>query len=175
MSEQAMSPEMGSPRERAVAYLEMRQGARRGTGREKNIKTPIIPDKVRRPEPLVITVTEYEKMMDKIGEMGYEGAEKALQELRPSAYEAARLTQMGAKFADTVLTIGAILVPRTILGKAFGFWATRRFRPIESAIALGAKAQGALASSEMGAPIVNMILRGGERVQKAPEPKPAAA
>lgn len=234
MSEQSVSPEMGSPRQRAVAYLEMRQNQRVGGG-EKKIKTPKVPDKVERTAPIVSTVTAYEKMIDSFGAKGYEGLKQKLEDMRPMAYDAAQAVQWGTRVADfaltammwvpdsmTILTAAkpgrekmawkpmfkshpdGLKVPyiRTLrkptdavtwfdkmgaVGEGYkslrkDFWARSlttvgmwRFRPLEWASGKAAEIGGAVLSSDMVAPVVNAILRGGERVQKTPDAAPAPA
>lgn len=179
MSEQSMGEAAMNPRSRAIAYLEMKQSGKFQGGREKNIKTPKIPEKVRRAAPLVETVEAYEQMIDKMGQKGFEGSQKMLADLRPAAYEAAQAVQFGARLADIALT--TIIIPFGIKGrgrfevplKISGMWATMRYRPVEWAVGKMAKIGGAVVTSEAVAPIVNKILHGGERV-KPGEPAPVA-
>lgn len=176
MSEQSMGEAAMSPRSRAIAYLEMKQSGRFQGGREKNVKTPLVPEKVRRAAPLVETVEAYEQMIDRMGNKGYEGSQKMLADLRPAAYEAAQIAQFGARLADIALT--AVVIPfamrGSLLTKGVGMWATMRYRPMEWAVGKMAKVGGAVVTSEAVAPIVNKILHGGERV-KPGEPAPVAA
>ena len=179
MSEQSMGAEMGSPRDRAIAYLELRQHGTYKGGAEKNVKTGLIPDKVRRTEPLVDAVTAYEQVIDRMGQKGFEGSQQALENLRPQAYDAMRGVQWGARAADFLLT-AAIWFPgiagRGLIKKGALTWAMMRFRPIEWVAAQGAKLAGTVATTETVAPVVNKILQGGERVPKTPVvPKPMAA
>lgn len=175
MSEQSMSAEMGSPRDRAIAYLEMKQSGRFQGGKEKNVKTPYVPEKVRRASPVVETVTAYETMIDRMGEKGFVDSQKVLADMRPVAYDAAQAVQLGARIADIALTaIIAIPLRAPFLAKAAGVWAMWRYRPVEWVTAKAAQIGGAVASSEKVAPVVNNIIGGGERVQAAPAPKPMA-
>jgi hypothetical protein len=112
MSEHSQSAEMGTPRDRAIAYLEMRQHGHFRGGKDKNIKTPIWPEKTRRPEPMIQTMTAYEKLIDTMDKKGYEGSAKILADMRPGAYDALRGVQWGAKIADYVIT-SAIWLPKT--------------------------------------------------------------
>lgn len=175
MSEQSMGEAAMNPRSRAIAYLEMKQSGKFQGGREKNIKTPRVPEKVRRAAPLVETVEAYEQMIDRMGNKGYEGSQKMLADLRPAAYEAAQAVQFGARLADIAIT--TIVIPfglrGTVLSKGVGMWATMRYRPVEWAVGKMAKIGGAVVTSEAVAPIVNKILHGGERV-KPGGPAPAA-
>lgn len=189
---------MGSPKDRAVAYLTLRQGKKlsdmaRG---EKGIKTGIIPaiPEVRRTDPLVKSVTEYEKTVDSMEAKGLVGAQKALEGLRPVAYDALRLMQWTARTADWLIT-AAMFVPdswlkfvkvgggKTLMdswlgkmrGKPWSFSAEAvtvagmlRFRPLEWAGSKVVQLGGAIASSDAVAPIVNNILGGGERVKPTP-------
>lgn len=181
MSEQSMGAEMGSPRDRAIAYLELRQHGTYKGGAEKNVKTGLMPDKVRRTEPLVDSVTAYEQVIDRMGKKGFEGSQQALENLRPQAYDTMRGVQWGARAVDFLLTAAIWLPPtnrivRGLAPKAVATWAMMRFRPVEWAAAQGAKMAGAVATTETVAPIVNKILQGGERVPKTPAvPKPMAA
>lgn len=179
MSEQSMGAELGTPRDRAIAYLELRQHGTYKGGAEKNVKTGLIPDKVRRTEPLVDAVTTYEQVIDRMGQKGFEGSQQALESLRPQAYDAMRGMQWGARAADFLLT-AAIWFPgiagRGLIKKGALTWAMMRFRPIEWAAATATKMGGVFATTETVAPVVNKILQGGERVVKTPVvPKPMAA
>lgn len=171
MSEQSMNGEMaGSPRDRAIAYLEMRQNGRFSGGKEKGVKTPIIPDKVRRAGPLVDMGASAEKMIDRMREQGYEGAAQKLGELRPYMYDAARAVQMGAKLVDFAATIGLWFIPMRgldIVAKPLLTWGMWRYRPAELAVATGTKINNAVLR-EVAPGIVNTILGGGDRVQKTP-------
>lgn len=181
MSEQSMGAELGTPRDRAIAYLELRQHGTYKGGAEKNVKTGLIPDKVRRTEPLVDAVTAYEQVIDRMGQKGFVGSQQALENLRPQAYDAMRGVQWGARAADFLLTAAIWLGPtrRVIRGlplKAAATWAMMRFRPLEWAVATATKIGGSVATTETVAPVVNKILQGGERVPKTPAvPKPMAA
>ncbi len=174
MSEQPMMEEMANPRNRAIAYLEMKQSGKFQGGREKNIKARALPEKVRKAAPLVDTVEAFENMIDRMGAKGYEGSQKALADLRPVAYEAAQAAQMGAKIADIVLFWGTTFLVRPIIPKALGMFVAARYRPVEWALGKAAKAGAFVASSEAVAPVVNKILGGGERI-KPGEPAPVAA
>lgn len=174
MSEQSMGEAAMNPRSRAIAYLEMKQSGRFQGGREKNIKTPIAPEKVRRAAPLVETVEAYEQMIDKMGQKGFEGSQQMLADLRPAAYEAAQAVQFGARLADIALTIAIPFTRIGLLAKAGGIWATMRYRPAEWAVGKMAKIGGSVITSEAVAPVVNKILHGGERI-KPGEPAPVAA
>lgn len=180
MSEQSMGAELGTPRDRAIAYLELRQHGTYKGGAEKNVKTGLVPDKVRRTEPLVDTVTAYEQVIDRMGQKGFEGSQQALENLRPQAYDIMRGVQWHARAADFLLTALMWIGPtrRIIRGpvKLAATWAMVRFRPIEWAAATATKVGGSIATTETVAPIVNKILQGGERVQKPPvAPTPMAA
>lgn len=179
MSEQSMGAELGTPRDRAIAYLELRQHGTYKGGAEKNVKTGLVPDKVRRTEPLVDSVTAYEQVIDRMGKKGFEGSQQALENLRPQAYDIMRGAQWGARATDFLLT-AAIWFPgiagRGLIKKGALTWAMMRFRPIEWAVATATKIGGALATTETVAPVVNKILQGGERVPKPPVvPTPMAA
>lgn len=115
MSEQTMNAEQSSPRARAIAYLEMRQNQRFGTGKEKSVKTPVVPDKVRRAEPLVETVTAYEKAIDRLGEKGFVGLQQKMQEFRPMAYDGMRAFQWTTRAADYLTTAAILFWPSTKL------------------------------------------------------------
>ena len=203
MSEQTMSAEMGSPKDRAVAYLAMRQGemyGKIGKG-EKQIKTNVLTPipKVERTSPLVDSVTAYEKAIDSMGAKGYEGTQKIMEGLRPAAYDAIRAVQWTARAADFAISAALLFAPKLIsdklptpgklgggtadfltrskIGRAVSIGGMVRFRPIEWATAKATQAYGAVMTSEVAAPVVNAILKGGERVQKTPDqsPVPAAA
>lgn len=177
MSEQSMAAEMGSPRNRAIAYLELRQSGRFQGGKEKNVKTPLVPEKVRDTGPIVDTVAAYETLVDRMGDKGFEGSQKILADMRPVAYDAAQVVQMGARIADLALTVG-IWFPGIIRGgvllKGAATWGMLRYRPLEWATAKIAQIGSAAAGSERVAPIVNNIIGGGERVP-SPVVKPATA
>ena len=196
MSEQSMSAEMGSPKDRAVAYLTMRQGERLGklTKGEKGVKTSVllpIP-KVERTSPLVESVTAYEKLIDAMGDKGYEGSQQVLENLRPIAYDAIRAVQWTARAADFAVSALLVFAPKMIsdrlptagqrgggtadfltrrrLGRAVAVAGMIRFRPAEW---VSAKlVQASLKTAEWAAPVTNAILRGGEPVQKTPDVTP---
>ncbi len=192
MSEQTMNMEAVSPRERAVLYLQARQGVKyfeMGKG-EKRVKTgvmPIIPE-VQRTSPLVESVEAYETMIDK---MGSEKARQVMEKLRPVAYDSLRVVQWGARAADFALSASLIFAPAIIrdrlpaagpvrnvgefftrrwYGRALGVIGLARFRPIEWATAKVTQV-GALATR----PVVDAILGGGTPPKAEQAPAPAAA
>jgi len=175
MSEQTMGAEMVTPRDRAIAYLEMKQG-KRGVpilGSEKNIKARAIPEKVRKRDPLIESVEAYEKTIDTLKRAGQEDLAMAKEELRPIVYERAQAIQMAAKVADIALfwAIPFIPVRNVKLLKTGGMFATMLYRPAEWIASKGFQASVSRDANR----VVDNILSGGERVQKAPEPKPVAA
>ncbi|HLD25284.1 MAG TPA: hypothetical protein VJB96_05200 [Patescibacteria group bacterium] len=111
MSEQTINTEMGSPKDRAIAYLEARQHGKVVGKRTKDIKAPVVPEKVRRKDPLVDTVTAYEKVIDRLGEKGYEGLQQKFEGLRSFAYDAAQVVQWGARAADFAITAAVLFAP----------------------------------------------------------------
>lgn len=145
MSEQPINAEMASPKSRAVAYLEMRQNGKFiGHKDEKGVKTPIVPEKIRRAGPVVETVTAYEKVIDTLGDKGYEGLKQKLENLRPAAYDAAQVVQWGAKAVDSVFTLALVFAPDWIRMFPGRLVAAGRLNPTRWPFLTAHRAAGAL-------------------------------
>lgn len=165
MSEQSVGVEAMSPQARATAYLEMKQAGRlQGLVKDKDIKTPMVPEKVKRVTPLIESVTAYEQMIDTMGEKGYVGAQQALERLRPDAYTGLKAFQWGARAADYATTALLFFAPdflsdklpvsKDILAKPakkwFGKWGTMIPAVPAKTASLGGGTADALVRNDLG-------------------------
>lgn len=191
MTEGMMEVPASDPRAKAIAYIQERDARRAERIKVGGFR------KVDEGDVEVEAATAYERV---IGRFGENGAKRALEGLRPVAYDAARLYRYTAKFADMFVT-GALLfnpnwipalnrrLPQVPSGETtFSSIFTRegwrrpavitagvigmvKFRPIEWAAATAVKVSGVVAAETAG--LVNKTVDNILGVKK-PESVPAS-
>lgn len=191
MSEGAMEgPQKLGPREKAIQYIQARDAERRKTIKLGGVRgTP-------ESEVEIAAAAAYERVLDKLGD---NGVKRALEGLRPVAYDLARTYRYTAKFADMAVT-GALLfnpdwipglnriLPRRPAGEttltsvftsegwrrpaalAAGVVGMVKLRPIEWAAKTAVNVAGVVIAEEAG--FVNKVVDNIIGV-KQPEAKPA--
>lgn len=193
MSEQSMDAEaMQSPKDRAIAYIQYRDATRFGKdkkivgkGQKIGSALPIPRGEWRGME--VDLVKNYESVIDRLDD---NAARRAMEGLRPFAYDTARVLRWGAglgelvvgwKFLFTEKFIENSKLPNKLkssgvgkfldtgFGGIVGAGATAIFRPVELAGSAAGHVLG-FVGREVYAPIANAILGGGK-----PKEMPKAA
>lgn len=135
MSEQSVNVEGMSPKDRAVAYLEMQQHQKSFPRKDvKDVHSPhpivdVITAKTPHKEPITDTVTAYEEMIDKFGEKGYVDLAQKMEKFRPDAYKGLRAFQWTAKAADIIFTAALIFDPGWIRAMPGRLVAAGRLNP----------------------------------------------
>lgn len=167
MSEGMEGQPVINARDKAIQYIQERDAQRTKRIRLGGIRNGIAPEEVE-----IAAATAYEKVIDKLGD---NGVRRVLEEMRPVAYDAARIYRYGAKHADMFVT-GALLfnpdlipvvgsrlprrtgalVDRRMMVLGAGVVGMLKFRPIEWAAVTAAKVGGVVTSEYAG--MVNKVV-----------------
>ncbi len=186
MSEQPMNMEnqAESAAVRAIRYIDYRDKTRFGKGDkitklEGHISSAIPIPKGRWKAVEVAAVTGYEKTYDRLND---NMAKRAMDGLRPFAYDVARVWRYAAGAGELVL--GSLFATKSPLIEAIapdggplrqtaigivGLGTTVIFRPVEL-VAQGIGAGAGFIGAEVAAPIANLILGGGKPIEAPPQP-----
>lgn len=189
MAEQSQMGEIGrSPKDTALSYIKYHDVAKASgkVGKMDKDQIPLGPPHGVWRESEISAATAYERVIAKLDD---NAVRRAMEDLRPLAYDMARVYRyaaligevgLGGKllFHDFSYPSGAgvmekIGVHAIELGKGVaGAGLVALFRPVEWGAARLADV-GGLITAEAVAPIVNNLLKGGQNPSEIPAPKPA--
>ncbi len=178
-----------SPKDRVMQYIQYRDLSREsGKIHKKELKQvgSEFPVKGIWKETEVAMATAFERTYDRLDD---NAAKRALDTMRPTIYDMARIYRYAAGVGELVLGWKVLTHEYTYTKNALGTgWlggsikhgalaiagvgATAVFRPVEWAATRLADVAGVI-GSEAVAPIVNNIFKGGEPRQEMPKPTPA--
>lgn len=106
MSENMEGQPIINARDKAIQYIQERDAQRTKRIRLGGIRNGVAPEEVE-----IAAATAYEKVIDKLGD---NGVRRALEEMRPVAYDAARIYRYAAKNADMFVTGALLFAPAVI-------------------------------------------------------------